>query len=440
MYTTIIFGVLLCNEFPTMLLALTNDGQIQKEELANYVSNENGQGKRDHEHGHGPPAHDHKHDHDLSGRCKKHGGTEHTHNQMMGGEEVADMETTTPNGCRCTSLCGASVGRDSYQYDWCTTNEGCGKNDTSGYYDTCQYLDHSKPDNTALCWHEKQTQMWTDILSNRSSAPLQNPAGVVTESVQTSFRNEWDVLPVGRIKYIHAKGVVCPFVVNIENSPFTGIFKNGMANGLTRLTPTFLSANAGMTPGGGLKFFRSGRSSANFVVMNKLSPIADNNYNFFAVPLSNHIPEDTPARLEPLAKKFCQAQSCPTKVGLSDVCKYDQDGNKAENVVFPFKVSLVPTGEIKFEEEYSGEEAFLQQFEDLDVGTTLYTLKGHQTPDDTEGITIGNVVTTEKCVTSLYGDLKLFFKHQLINEDKYLKPEWADGYDIGCTPYCASSP
>ena len=93
-----------------------------------------------------------------------------------------------------------------------------------------------------------------------------------------------------------------------------------------------------------------------------------------------------------------------------------------------------------FREEYSESGAFLKQFEDLDVGTTLYTLKGHLNPDDDEGITMGNVVTTEKCVTSLYGDTKLFFKHQYINEDKDLMPEWADGYDKECTPYCVVPP
>ena len=66
--------------------------------------------------------------------------------------------------------------------------------------------------------------------------------------------------------------------------------------------------------------------------------IVNENHNFFAVPLSNHIPEDAPKALAPLAVKFCQAQSCPTKVGLSDSSTYDQDGNKADHIVFPFKV------------------------------------------------------------------------------------------------------
>jgi len=356
-------------------------------------------------------------------------------------EELADKETTTPNGCTCTSLCGASLGGGNFRYDWCSTNKGCGEYSyISGYWDKCKYLDSSKPANTALSWDEKQSQMWTNILSDNSTAPLPNQAEILIESVQTSFEDEWDVMPAGRLKYIHSNGAVCPFVVNIEDSPFTGIFKSGKSHGLIRLgSAAPLSETEGTTPGGGVKFFRSGRSSANFVILNTLGPMTDNNHNFFAVSLRNHIPEDAPVALIPAALKFCQAQSCPTKVGLSDVCTYDQEGNKAENVVFPFKVSFVPTGEINFREEYSEVGGFLQQFEDLDVGTTLYTLKGHQTPDDNEGITIGNVVTTDKCVTSLYGDTKLFFKHQYINEDRDLMPEWAADYDKECTSYCVFS-
>ena len=146
-------------------------------------------------------------------------------------------------------------------------------------------------------------------------------------------------MPAGRSKYIHSVGSVCPFVVKMEDSPFTGIFQTGEAHGMIRLgSAAGIDDYSGVTPGGGVKFFRSGRSSANFAILNQLGPIVDNNYNFMAVPLFNHIPDNVPAKLIPVAMKFCQAQSCPTKLGLSDVCRYDQEGNEVDEVVFPFKV------------------------------------------------------------------------------------------------------
>ena len=103
-------------------------------------------------------------------------------------------------------------------------------------------------------------------------------------------------------------------------------------------------------------------------------------------------------------------------------------------IVVLFQVSFVPTGDIKFREDYSELPEFMKQFTDLPVGTVVYQLRGHQSPDDKEGVLLGDVVTTDNCVTSLYGDTKLVFKHQYINEDKDLMPEWAEAYDLECPP------
>ena len=64
----------------------------------------------------------------------------------------------------------------------------------------------------------------------------------------------------------------------------------------------------------------------------------------------------------------------------------------------------------------------------------MYTMKGHQNPDDVDGIILGNVVTTDHCLPSKYGDTHLFFKHQWIEEDVLLKPEWSEAYFKNC--YC----
>ena len=69
----------------------------------------------------------------------------------------------------------------------------------------------------------------------------------------------------------------------------------------------------------------------------------------------------------------------------------------------------MPTGAVNFREEPSTEAEFYKQFDEIAAGTAIYELRGHQSPDDEEGWVIGNVVTTDKCVTSLYGDTKMFF-------------------------------
>ena len=118
----------------------------------------------------------------------------------------------------------------------------------------------SKPEFTSLLWNEKHDQTWSNIVADSAVAPYPNIAGIFTESMKTVFDNEWDVEPEGRKKYIHTVGAVCPFVVNIKDSPFTGIFKNGESHGMIRLgSAAPIGEGNGVTPGGGVKFFRSGK-------------------------------------------------------------------------------------------------------------------------------------------------------------------------------------
>ena len=327
-------------------------------------------------------------------------------------------------------------------YDWCYTadkqnGEHCGEwSVVYGYWDKCLYLDSSKPDYVSLDWKTKHDKIWQDVKADDSFGAF-HPVDLFTESVKTTFDCEWDVLPTNRVKAIHGIGAVCPFKVDIESSPFTGLYKPGEVHGLIRMGPGIDFTDplsSGFLPGAAVKFLRTGRSSANFVLFNELAPLPDNNHNLFAVPLKNHVSDKiTDPTTWAASKKFCQTETCITKVGISDVCKYDQDGNEAENLVFPFKTTFVPTGEVNFKEEPSQSiEEFMEQFDQIEAGTNLFTVKGHENPDDDEGVVLGQLILTDKCVSSKYGDTKLFFKHQYIDDDKELRPEWAAAYDFEC--------
>ena len=77
-------------------------------------------------------------------------------------------------------------------------------------------------------------------------------------------------------------------------------------------------------------------------------------------------------------------------------------------------------------------EEFMNQFNTIEPGTRLYTMRGHTSPDDLEGFVLGDVITSDACVSSLFGDTKMFFKHQWIEDDVALRPEWADAYFNEC--------
>ena len=104
-------------------------------------------------------------------------------------------------------------------------NKGsCGEYSLSwGYYDWCLYKDSSKPDYVAQDWQTKHDQLWSEIKSDASYGGY-FPSDAFSESLITSFENEWDEMPAGRRKAIHGVGAVCPFTVDIsqgKNLKFT---------------------------------------------------------------------------------------------------------------------------------------------------------------------------------------------------------------------------
>ena len=372
---------------------------------------------------------------------------------------IADPETTTtPRGCKCTSLCGATIEDgfvvrnktkvvsklcnpyilNLFQEDWCYTEGECGEYSLAwGYWDYCLYLSDSKPDWLALDWKVKQDLIWAEVKADATSGEYHTEQ-MLTEGIMTTFENQWDILPAGRVKAVHGVGAVCPFKIDIAmDSPFTGIFQGGQTNGFIRLggaTDFTSSITSGMTPGAALKILRTGASSANVVMTNSLGPIPNDNHNFFAVPVKSHIPDDMNTVTEILAQRFCQTGHCITKIGLSDMASYDQEGTFYQTPIFPFRLELEPS-DLNFQEtKPNSMEDFLAQFEGIPIGSTVYVMKAYVSPDDKEGKVLGNIVTTDNCVTSLYGDTKMFFKHQWIEDDIALKPEWSDAYYDGC--YC----
>ena len=175
-----------------------------------------------------------------------------------------------------------------------------------------------------MTWEEKTKEIMEQVLAEPSPGTFPNVAKIAMESIVTSFDDEWDVMPVGRQKYIHGVGAVCKFTLDIKDSPYTGMFKNGLQTGIIRIGPALDIANgAGVPPGAGIKFLRTGQVSGNFVALRSLT--AGENYNIFdpdLYHLYNHILGASNPQELILVNKFLQGSTCPTKVGLSDIARY----------------------------------------------------------------------------------------------------------------------
>ena len=132
--------------------------------------------------------------------------------------------------------------------------------------------------------------------------------------------------------------------------------------------------------------------------------------------------------------RFCTTGHCILKVGLSNVCTHDQDGTEYPDPIFPFKDNFETNPEISLPDTPPGSmDEFLDQFRKIPVGTKLYTIKAMQSPNNPIEY-LGNLVTADECVLSKFGDTEMFFKHQWIEEDIALRPEWTDHYSKDC--YC----
>ena len=130
--------------------------------------------------------------------------------------------------------------------------------------------------------------------------------------------------------------------------------------------------------------------------------------------------------------KFSQTGHCLGKVGISHLATHHLNGSEIIDSVFPFKLTLVPA-EVRFQEfRPESMETFMDQFRDIPVGSTIYEVKAHANPNDVTGSLLGTITTTGKCITSYYGDTKLFFRHRPIKDDIERRPEWKEGFLANC--------
>lgn len=350
-----------------------------------------------------------------------------------------DPGQKTFKGCTCKSYCGPDA-TDAFNCDFCRTEGNCGRAGWGGSWDYCVY-----PPNNAFemkDWQSKHAYWWKQLTADtRRESKYPNVLGITTESIQTSFDNWKDEMPSGRKKYIHTIGSVCQFQLTItSDSPYTGLLGPGAQHGFIRMGSAADYSNGGLTPGLGFKFGRSDQLSAGFVALHSLD--LGQSWNFFKYNQSNHISPPEGAT-KALALKFNQASQCAPQVGLSDLARYSQDGTEHNPPKFPFKLFLVPSAEVQTPDKEKTPDEVHAEMAAFQVGTTLYTVyacdraMGDEMKPTDGGLEaacgsplkLGDVVTTSQCTTSAYGDKKFQIRHQRVEEDWELRPDFLKQYD-----------
>merc|ERR1719215_1619684 len=134
-------------------------------------------------------------------------------------------------------------------------------------------------------------------------------------------------------------------------------------------------------PGLSLKFPRSGQLSADMVLLSTEGPLKFTNY--FASEMSNHA--SPPAALQAL-QKFQQASGCISMVGLSDFCRFDQDGADVRSLHFPFELLMQPQNPKLIQQDPNATDAnveLLSKLSNIAQGSVLFNIFTKASP--TEG-------------------------------------------------------
>jgi len=350
-------------------------------------------------------------------------------------------EPTTLKGCKCKSNCGAHDGV-LFRCDWCYTENGCGISTMIPpfqTYDYCHYLSNENYEKQT--WQTKSRSLWKKLTENDTRGDFPKPEYLLVESVQTSFDNQWDHLPHGRKKVLHGVGSVCRVRLRISaNSPYTGILAAGeISEGFIRMGSAIKMKPDGIVPGNSIKFMRTGVHSANLLTLHKVSSKGLGWDHF--INQSTHVNQVENFKQWVGGQKFNQATNCINKLGHSDLCTWSQNGTKAAEPIFPWIIHLEP-GNIHFPPNIPVTvDELMNEYSKIPERSLIYTLHAKASPK-AELEHVGVVETASKCQTSQYGDKKLFFRHQRIEEDFALRPEWLkeiDDDEKPCDPGPAST-
>jgi len=311
-----------------------------------------------------------------------------------------------------------------------------------GHYDYCVHPLNQTFE--SLTFQEKNEYFWSRLTADKKRGIYNPVSRAFTESVQTSLYDFKDVLPAGRVKVIHGVGAICQFRLDIaHDSPYTGLFAPGPQDGFIRMggAITWDKTSKGYPPGMGFKFARTGVPSGNFLALVSVDAAV---FNFFKMNFSNHVAPPGTTATKILHTKFAQASQCTGQVGLSDMATWTQDGTKVAAPKLPFKLFLVPSAEVQRPDTPKTIDELMGELQSFEIGTKLMTVyacakgNGDAELNPTAGgveaacgdpFELGDMVTTTECTTSAYGDAKFFIRHQPIEQDWQVNPEFLNQYD-----------
>eukprot|EP01059_Diplonema_ambulator_P033268 TRINITY_DN6886_c3_g1_i1.p1 TRINITY_DN6886_c3_g1~~TRINITY_DN6886_c3_g1_i1.p1 ORF type:complete len:358 (+),score=58.03 TRINITY_DN6886_c3_g1_i1:47-1075(+) len=251
---------------------------------------------------------------------------------------------------------------------------------------------------------------------------------LLDESYGPTFAYYSDELYTGQRKSIHPVGCVASGVFeSFNNHPYSGVFTSEANPIIIRLSHAGQPKGNISIPGMAVKFLRDGLPSVNVFALNSFEGIEGG--NFFSVDLSNHLPHPKAVANKIASLKFGAFSPHSTMVGISEFAEATQDGTPVEGEPnFPFQLRFVPNPNLATAPQFvnaAHDTPLGELMETIPMGTVLYTVLAIEYPE-APAKPIGAIRTTSPLIHSKYGDEKLFFRHQRMNDDLERRPEWRD--------------
>ena len=186
---------------------------------------------------------------------------------------------------------------------------------------------------------------------------------------------------------------------------------------------------AKLFPCAALKVFRSGQASGNLLFGG--SKVGQREADYFAHCQCTSMTEQMPRMVRPIVNKFWRYSNHPLSLGVSDFCRFAEDGTEASYLQFPFAVILKPllnddthASHQVFEDSFDG---FLDKVLHISSDTPIFDIyvcpDPASVPDPSQLQRIGRITSTTEMVQSAPND-GIFFRHQRKEEDYDARPEW----------------
>lgn len=283
-----------------------------------------------------------------------------------------------------------------------------------------QELSENYESKTAI---EKQSEIWDIMLADdRPMACVPNIVefglGLLFDDLSLSFEHYKDYLPYDHVKRIHTTGGVAKAIWrNTGNHSYTGLFQSESNPAIVRMS----LADTTFIPGISVKLFRDGMESANFAALHALE--RQGGRNFFQETFSNHIAQPTQLHHMIAFYLFGRVSQPAEMIGISDFATHNQTGVEVEEPRFPYRLKIKP--EVNLTNSYVDGDSVKDQLTSIKNGTLIYHVYALDTPDvKGDGEKIGEIVTESDMIYSAAGDKFLFFRHQRIEDDFALRPDF----------------